>query len=210
MSEHSWGSYKGFEILANSGQDPLSGQSHFIVAYALGQRFVLLSLSLCLCMSFTENTNINSPGDQFDYLKWGRQSCTRLLVDVVPWLTSFFNRAGLQQSQLLGFDGGAPPFQPHVERSIFLFSSRESCTLPCLELHRILSVLLHKHTQPMRIHMSFTYCMFCEVCELWPHSSLQEIVGHKLGPLLYYCQRSQQDRIWLPALCSVSEYFSLD
>ena len=74
-----------------------SRQSHFIVAYALGLRFVPLSLLSCLCMSFTENTNSNSPGDWFNYLKWGRQSCTRLLVDVVPWLTSFFNRAGLQQ-----------------------------------------------------------------------------------------------------------------
>jgi hypothetical protein len=77
-----------------------------------------LSLSSCLCMSFTENTNSDPPGDWFDYLKWGHQSCTCILVVVVPWLTSFFNRAGLQQPQLLWFDGGAPLFQPHVEWSI--------------------------------------------------------------------------------------------
>jgi hypothetical protein len=136
---------QGFS-LPYSGKSITSGQSHFIVAYALGRRFVPLSLLLCLWMSFTENTNSNSPGDQFNYLKWGCQSCTRLLVDVVPWLTSFFNRAGLQQPQLLGFDGGAPPFQPHVEQSIFLFSSRESSTLPHLDFHRILSILSHEHT----------------------------------------------------------------
>ncbi len=59
---------QGFS-LPYCGTSITSGQSHFIVAYALGRRFVPLSLLLRLCMSFTENTNSNSPGDQFDYLK---------------------------------------------------------------------------------------------------------------------------------------------
>ena len=105
--------------------------------------------SSCLCMSFTENTKSNSSGDQFDYLIWGRQSYTCLLVDVVSWLTSFFNRAGLHQSQLLGFDGGAPPCQPinsrwtlgkitcsHISNSIkfcqfFCTSILSQCTYTC-------------------------------------------------------------------------------
>ncbi len=74
----------------------------------------------------------------------------------------------------------------------------------CLTRHRQTNSF-YKCSCPY-LHMSFTYCIFCEVCELWPLSSLQEIVERKLGPLLYWCQRSQQDQIWLPALCSVSEY----
>jgi hypothetical protein len=57
--------------------------------------------------------------------------------------------------------------------------------LPCLVIHRNLSVLLHEHTYSVRFHMSFTYCIFCEVCELWPRSSLQEIAERNVGPLLY-------------------------
>ena len=57
--------------------------------------------------------------------------------------------------------------------------------LPCLVIHQNLSVLLHEHTQSVRFHMSFTYCIFCEVCKLWPCSSLQEIAERNVGPLLY-------------------------
>ena len=51
---------------------------------------------------------------------------------------------------------------------------------------------MHDRTRALHLHMSFTYyCIFCEVCKLWPCSSLQELVECKLGPFLYWWQRSQ-------------------
>ena len=137
----------------------------------------------------------------------GNQSYTRIIVAACHrhQLTSNFNRASLTTTSTVQTSWRSA-FVLTACGPIHSQRALGNHMLPCFRLQRILPILLGWPYTGIALHMSFTYCIFCKVCELWPRSSLQEIVEHKLDPLLYWCQRSQQDRIWLPALCLVSEY----
>jgi hypothetical protein len=98
-----------------------SRRSQFTVTYALCRKFAVILLYLYIIV--TENTNGNSPWWLIQWPIWGKvghthASLLQCVIDInINWLQISTEQV-FQQPQLLGLNGEAPPFQPHVDQSI--------------------------------------------------------------------------------------------
>ena len=132
-------------------------------------------------------------GGQFDDWYGGKDSHTHTIVAVCHGhqMTSNFNRASLPMtSNCLDLMEERLHFN-HMWTDSFTKSSVKSYAplflTPANSANSFACMTVHRHC----IYTSFTYyCRFCEVCKLWPCSSLQELVECKLKSL-YWWQRSQ-------------------
>ena len=152
--------YRRTSITSRSEVCPMSVSSYFLYLYII--------------VTDTENTNSNSPWWSIQWPIWGKVSHTHALLSQcvidINW-PQISTEQVFQWPQLFGLKWRSASISTtcgpiHLQRAL------GKTHAPLFQTLADSADSIAYHTQALHLHMSLTYCIFCEVCELWPRSSL--------------------------------------